>query len=129
MKLIDKVVSTVVALVLCCGIYVYTINYDMYDMVGNYNAVSGYGALVECLRDEDWVKASVERWEHSSSPVMHDLYMYLTDASDVLPNVQISNNRSLLSVCLVLSVASWPLCLCVRAGRVSGKRLKELHAK
>lgn len=129
MKFIDKIVSTVILLVLCSGVYVYSINYDMYDMVGEYGAIAGYASLVDCLRDEGWVEASVERWERSRSPVMHGLYAYLTDASDELPDGMIAANRTLLAFCYIVSVASWPLCLCVRAGRVNGKLLKELHKK
>lgn len=129
MKLVDKVVATLIAAFLLAGVAVYVANYDMYDMVGNYNAIGGYGTLVERLKDESWVEASVVRWEQSSSPVMHCLFQYLTDASDASPIALIQNNRLILVVGLLLSVASWPLCLAVHAGRVNVKRLKEIKAK
>lgn len=127
MKLIDKAVATIIAAFLLAGVVVYVVNYDMYDMVGNYNAIGGYGTMVECLKDESWVEASVARWEQSTSPVMRGLFQYLTNASDDSPVALIQNNRLLLVVGLLLSVASWPLCLAVHAGRVNVKQLRRLR--
>ena len=125
MKFPEKVTTTCILLILCIGVYIYALNTDMYEKVDDYGMLSGFASLVNCLKDDAWVEATAESWETSSSPVLRQMFLYLTDASDEDPSNIIFAHRSMLAFCMVLSVTCWPLCIFATAWRSDGKRLKE----
>lgn len=127
LKISEKIVATIMGIVLCYGAFSYIQNYDMFQMVGDTNMVTGYATLSVRLQDEQWVDSTCEKWEYSSSPIMRKLYAYLTNQSDVSPVPDIGEGRVLASVCMTTSLASFPLFILSIACSVDRKRLKELY--
>ncbi len=121
MKVADKVVATLMCIFLLFTGYMYLVNYDMYDMVGNYNPVSGYASLADHLQDKTWVANTCEAWEDSTSPVLRGLYTYLTSESDEDPVALIQGYRALHITVMMLSLCVWPLSVITSAIRANPK--------
>ena len=121
MKRFDKVIATMVCIIFVCMGIVYMMNYDMYDKVGTYNPASGYANLANLLQDTEWVTATCDSWETSSSPVLSTMYKYFTNTSDTNPAELVNGNRTLCTFTLWLSLLCWPVSLIPSAVRARPK--------
>ncbi len=121
MKIVDKVVATIVCMLLLVSGYVYLLNYDMYRLVDNYNPIGGYSALADRLSDDGWVTSTCEDWKSSSSPVMRRLFLGLTVDYEELPIAVIQNNRLVQATAMLVSLSVWPVSVIVSAVRAKPK--------
>lgn len=122
-----KVIASIIGVFMCFTAFRYVQNYDIFRLAGDANLVTCYATFVEKLQDEWWVNATCEQWEDSSSPILSQLFLYLTDQSDVSPVPDINAGRSLNTLALIISFASFPLFVLDIAFSVDAKRLKELR--
>ena len=111
MKWHVKLLFAGIIITLITGVFIYCYNIDMYRAVENMSPVNGFPALVEHLRDKQWVEANYTSWATAQSPVLQSLYMYLTGQEDYFPTYVINANRSFMVLWSYTSMFTWPLML------------------
>ena len=120
-----KLVCTIFLLCLLLPLSVYTENADMYAIVGDYRPAMGYGTLIEKLNDEDWVQATVEEWDETSSPILRGLYRFGTNEDAPSPIPRIVENRILMVIWGSTSLICWPIARLI----LGYNELKEIKKK
>lgn len=110
MKVYEKVVTTLIAIVLCAGSVFYMYNYGLHVTVGDYSVLTVYSTLATDLQNPEWVDDTVDNWEESNS-VLSKFYDYVTERSDVSPVNEILIGRGVYAVCTLTALASLPLFL------------------
>lgn len=108
MRFAEKLVVSLVAIVLCFGAFSYAKDFGMYEAVEDYSMVTGYATLASKLQDREWVEETQDTWSSTNSTLSR-LWYYVTDQSDDSPVADINEARVLNTICLVVSMASVPL--------------------
>lgn len=114
-----------VLITMVTGAFLYCYNIDMYRAVGTMSPVNGYPALVECLRDKEWVLENYESWATAHSPILQSLYMYLTGQSATFPTYMVNANRVFMILWSYTSTLTWPFMfyMSIRNAKIKRKEL------
>lgn len=128
MKLSEKLLLLVTAVIIGAGVLCYTFNLDIYRSVENMNPIKGYAEFVNSLTDEEFVLSHYENWKGSSSWVLGDLHQFLTEESTELNTFSLLFTQAVITLAFYYGMACIPfIIVCFIRIRQRSKKGSELR--